>query len=121
LFLKVAYGKSLFVWKKNEKLKKITDLYQISEHLQDRVLDDVSNMRLAEQEHAAVTCFMEELQQIAGRIGGKEEKKAKVIKTAAQKPVSIKAIKKDNKKSKAIEERTTEEPMEEIKAISSGT
>jgi hypothetical protein len=37
-------------------------------------------MRMAEQEHAAVTCFMEELQQIAGRIGGKEEKKAKVVK-----------------------------------------
>jgi hypothetical protein len=35
--------------------------------------------------------------------------------------VSIKAIKKDNKKSKAIEERTTEEPMEEVKAISLGT
>ena len=80
MFLKIAYGNSLNVAKKSDKLKKIADLYQISEHLQDRVVDDISNMRLAEQEHAAVTCFMEELQLIAGRIGTKEEKKAKVIK-----------------------------------------
>jgi hypothetical protein len=39
----------------------------------------------------------------------------------AQKPVSIKAIKKDNKKSKVIEETTNEEPMEEVKAISTCT
>jgi hypothetical protein len=61
LFLKIAYGNSLNVAKKNDKLKNIIDLYQISEHLQDRVIDDISNMRLAEQEHAAVNCFMEEL------------------------------------------------------------
>ena len=73
-------------------------------------------MRMAEQEHAAVTCFMEELQQIAGRIGGKEEKKAKVVKGDTQKPVSIKGIKKDQKKSKILEPMTSEEPMEEVKA-----
>ncbi len=61
LFLKIAYGNSLNVVKKSDKLKQITELYQISEHLQDRIVDDISNMRMAEQEHAAVTCFMEEL------------------------------------------------------------
>ena len=75
-------------------------------------------MRLAEQEHAAVTCFMEELQQIAGRIGTKGEKKAKVVKEKTQQPVSIKAIKKDNKKSKVMEKSTTEVPMEEVKVES---
>ena len=77
-------------------------------------------MRLAEQEHAAVSCFMEELQQIAGRIGNKEEKKPKVVKEITQQTVSIKAIKKNNKKSK-VDAFSTEGPMEEVKAVSSST
>ena len=77
-------------------------------------------MRLAEQEHAAVSCFMEELQQIAGRIGNKEEKKPKVVKEITQQNVSIKAIKKNNKKSK-VDAFSIEGPMEEVKAVSSST
>ena len=79
-------------------------------------------MRLAEQEQAAVNCFMEELQQIAGRIGIKEEKKKPQVSKEDTKPnVTIKTIKKDNKKSKIWTELPMEEPMEEVKASSIST